>query len=480
MPDHKQIELALQGGGAHGAFTWGVLDRVLEDGRIEISALSGTSAGAMNAVAVADGLTRGGRDGARESLARFWRAVSDAARFSPVRRGPLDVLLGRWSLDSSPGYVAMDLLSRLASPYDLNLFDVNPLRDVVAAEIDFDRVNGCDAAKVFVAATNVRTGLPRVFRQGEITIDAVMASACLPSMFKAVEIEGEAYWDGGFMGNPVLFPLVDESDCRDLVIVQINPIRRDTLPTSAADILNRMNEITFNSSLIKELRTITLLRQVIEAEGLERERYRDMRLHRIGGEGLEHLSVSSKMNAEWAFLTHLRDLGRDVADRWLAENFDALCVRSTFDPASLFAAAVRDPEAPRGGAAAGDVPRVAAAVAVPASGPASEPRAAEPALKAPVAAADPVPVTRAARAAANPAPTPTAPRAAADPAPVPRAARAAADPAPVPRVPRAAADPAPVPKAARAAADPAPTPKAPRATPQRTPKARGRRSGGAA
>ncbi|MFN6998880.1 MAG: patatin-like phospholipase family protein [Elioraea tepidiphila] len=347
MTEQKRIELALQGGGAHGAFTWGVLDRILEDERIGIAALSGTSAGAMNAVAVADGLTRGGREGAREALARFWRAVSDAARFSPVRRGPLDILFGRWSLDTSPGYVALDLLSRLASPYDLNPWDVNPLRDVVAAQIDFERVNACDATKVFVTATNVRTGLPKVFRQGRqggITLDAVMASACLPKLFKAVEIDGEAYWDGGFMGNPALFPLVDESDCRDLVIVQINPIRRDRLPVSAADILNRVNEITFNASLIKELRAITLLRRLIEAEGLERERYRDMRLHRIGGEGLEHLSVSSKFNAEWAFLTHLRDLGRDAAERWLAENFDALCVRSTFDPDSLFAEAVRDPD----------------------------------------------------------------------------------------------------------------------------------------
>jgi NTE family protein len=364
MPEPKRIELALQGGGAHGAFTWGVLDRVLEDGRIEVAALSGTSAGAMNAVALADGLTRGGRDGAREALARFWRAVSDAARFSPVRRGPLDVLLGRWSLDASPGYIAMDLLSRIASPYDLNPLDVNPLRDVVAGEIDFDRVNRCDAAKVFVTATNVRTGLPRVFRQGEITLDAVMASACLPTLFKAVEIGGEAYWDGGFMGNPVLFPLVDESDCRDLVIVQINPIRRDALPRSAADILNRMNEITFNASLIKELRAISLLRQLIEAEGLEQERYRDMRLHRIGGEGLEHLSVSSKLNAEWEFLCHLRDLGRAAADRWLAENFDALCVRSTFDPGTLFGEAVRDPE-----------PEAAPPAAAPAPGPAPKRRA---------------------------------------------------------------------------------------------------------
>jgi NTE family protein len=347
MNDEKRIELALQGGGAHGAYTWGVLDRVLEDDGIAIAAISGTSAGAMNAVVMADGLVRDGRAGARAALERFWRAVSDAARFSPVRRSPLDRLLGRWSLDTSPGFIAMDLLSRLASPYDLNMFDVNPLRDVLQANVDFDNVNACAATKLFVTATNVRTGLPRTFRQGEISVDAVMASACLPSLYKAVEIDGEPYWDGGYVGNPALYPLVDESDCRDLVIVQINPIRSDTLPTSAAEIQNRLNEITFNSALIKELRAITLLRRLIEAEGLETERYRDMRLHRIGGEGLEHLSASSKLNAEWAFLTHLRELGRSAAGAWLARHRDAIGQRSTFDPETLFLDAIRDPEEPK-------------------------------------------------------------------------------------------------------------------------------------
>jgi NTE family protein len=241
----------------------------------------------------------------------------------------------------------MDLISRLASPYDLNMFDVNPLRDVLQANVDFDNVNACAATKLFVTATNVRTGLPRTFRQGEISVDAVMASACLPSLYKAVEIDGEPYWDGGYVGNPALYPLVDESDCRDLVIVQINPIRSDTLPTSAAEIQNRLNEITFNSALIKELRAITLLRRLIEAEGLETERYRDMRLHRIGGEGLEHLSASSKLNAEWAFLTHLRELGRSAAGAWLARHRDAIGQRSTFDPETLFLDAIRDPEEPK-------------------------------------------------------------------------------------------------------------------------------------
>lgn len=347
MNGDKQIELALQGGGSHGAYTWGVLDRILEDDGIGIAAISGTSAGAMNAVVLADGLVRGGRAGARAALTAFWRAVSGSARFSPIRRSPIDRLMGRWSLDTSPGYIAMGMLSRVASPYDLNLFDVNPLRDLLVAAVDFDNVNTCDAVKLFITATNVRTGLPRTFRQGEITADAVMASACLPSVYKAVEIDGEPYWDGGYVGNPALYPLVDESDCRDLVIVQINPIRSNSLPTSAAEISNRLNEITFNSALIKELRAITLLRRLIEAEGLEAERYRDMRLHRIGGEGLEHLSASSKLNAEWAFLEHLRDLGRAAAETWLKQHRDAIGQRSTFDPEALFQSSIRDPAEPK-------------------------------------------------------------------------------------------------------------------------------------
>ncbi|MAL80443.1 MAG: patatin [Sneathiella sp.] len=345
MTATKKIELALQGGGSHGAYTWGVLDRILQDDRIEIAAISGTSAGAMNAVALADGLTRGGRGGAREALDGFWRAISDAARFSPIKPGLIDRIFGRGSLDASPGYIGMNALARLASPYQLNPFDLNPLRDVLEKQVDFDRVNECATTSLFVTATNVRTGLPRVFRQGEITLDVVMASACLPDMFKAVEIGNEAYWDGGYTGNPALSPLVDESDCRDMVIVQINPIRRDNVPTTAIEIRDRMNEITFNSSLIKELRSIALLQRIINTEGLEAERYRDMHLHRIGGEGLEHLSSSSKMNSRLDFLLQLRDLGRNSAETWIKTNFAALGERSTFDPETLFEGSLRLPEA---------------------------------------------------------------------------------------------------------------------------------------
>jgi NTE family protein len=333
----KEIELALQGGGAHGAFTWGVLDRLLEDGRLSIASLSGTSAGAMNGAIIADGIVRGGYEAARERLEDFWSAVSAAAQFSPIRRSPLDILFGQWSLDYSPGYIMAEALSRVFTPYDFNPLDINPLRDIVAEHVDFGRVNACRQLQVFVTATNVRTGRPKIFRQPHISVDSLMASACLPTLFKAVEIDGEAYWDGGYIGNPALFPLIDECQARDLVIVQINPIFREELPRTAPEIANRLNEITFNASLIKELRMLGFLWEVFDHEDLERQRYRDARIHRIhGGETMLELGVSSKFNAEWDFLTYLRDAGRTAAEEWLDAHFDDIGKRSTFDLGFIF------------------------------------------------------------------------------------------------------------------------------------------------
>lgn len=354
MPlDPKTIELALQGGGSHGALTWGVLDRLLQEPQLRIQGVSGTSAGAMNAVVLADGLEAGGPEAAREALARFWRAVSDAALASPIQRSVWDRLSGQWSLARSPGYVWFDQLSRLFSPYELNPLNLNPLRDLVARQVDFDRVNRCSAVDLFVTATNVRTGRPRIFRRGEITVDAVMASACLPLMFQAVEIGGEAYWDGGFTGNPALFPLVDECAARDLVLVQINPFYRPELPRTSREIVDRINEITFNASLVKELRGILLLRDLIEAGGVEDERWREMRLHRIhGDEDLVGLEPSSKLNAEWAYLCHLRDLGRARTDQWLKRHGADIGVRSTFDLSWLLEDSLKPAGALGGGCAA--------------------------------------------------------------------------------------------------------------------------------
>ena len=278
MAERKYIDLALQGGGSHGALTWGVLDRVLEDDRLQINAVSGTSAGAMNAVVLAEGLRGGDREQARQALRDFWRAVSDAARFSPIQRSLWDRLSGNYSLERSPMYHFFDQMTRVLAPAQFNPFDINPLRDLLSATIDFDAVNACRKIKVFVTATNVRTGRGRIFRQGELTVSTVMASACLPFLFRPVEIDGEAYWDGGYFGNPALYPLVDDPVCRDIVIVQINPMRRDELPTTAREIMNRVNEITFNAALVKDLRALHLLHQLIEMEGLVSERYRDFRV----------------------------------------------------------------------------------------------------------------------------------------------------------------------------------------------------------
>jgi len=333
----KIVDLALQGGGSHGALTWGVLERFLEDERFAFSAISGTSAGAMNAVVMADGFDKGGREGAHQALGKFWKSVSEAARFSPIQRTLWDRMTDNFSMDHSPAYLFFENMTRLFSPYMLNPLNINPLRSFLNDTIDFDRVNHCSSLKVFVTATNVRTGRGRVFTQPELSTDAILASTCLPFMFKAVEIDGEAYWDGGYIGNPALYPLVEDPNCRDLVVVQINPIVRQALPISARDIHNRINEITFNASLIKELRSIQLLHQIIDAENLVLERYRDMHIHLIhADEELKHLKASSKLNAEWTYLTYLRDRGREWAGQWIENHFEDVGKRSSFDLTSLF------------------------------------------------------------------------------------------------------------------------------------------------
>jgi NTE family protein len=337
MAKPKAIELALQGGGAHGAFTWGVLDRLLEDDRIVIEGICGTSAGAMNAVVVADGLDTGGKEGARQALKKFWSGVSKAGAFSPFKRTWLDRLMGRWSLDYSPGYLFFDALSRLASPYQLNPLNINPLRNLISSLVDFEHVRHAEGIKLFVVATNVRTGKQKIFRRQEMTVDMVLASACLPFIFQAVEIDGEAYWDGGYMGNPALFPLVDDCQSQDIVIVQINPLYREELPRSAPDILNRINEITFNASLIKEIRAIAILKEFIQTANLENQQFRDALFHRIHADSeLKTLGVSSKLNTEWAFLEHLHDIGYRTASAWLDQNYRDLGKRSTLDIESVY------------------------------------------------------------------------------------------------------------------------------------------------
>jgi len=337
MSQKKSINLALQGGGAHGAFSWGVVDRLLEHPEIRIESVSGASAGAMNAVVLADGIVRGDKEGARERLRYFWEKVGESARMSPMQRTVFQRFNDSWNLDQSPGYLFFDVLSRIASPYDLNPLDLNPLRDVLCEVVDFDALHEYGHLKLFVSATNVETGRSRVFDQSELNADHVMASAALPFMFKAVHIDGGSYWDGGFMGNPPLWPIFDNAESDDVLIVQINPFRRVGAPRAARDIVSRLNEITFNASLLKELRAVDFVNQLMAAGRLEGTGYRNVNMHMIQDEAfLASLGASSKMNAEKEFLELLFDKGREAADSWLDHHFDDVGVRSSLHIPDLF------------------------------------------------------------------------------------------------------------------------------------------------
>lgn len=327
----KRINLALQGGGAHGAFTWGVLSVLLESEDVAIDGVTGTSAGAMNAAVMLTGYMRGEEAGAVEALEAFWRDVAEAARFSPFQRSLLDRALGNWSLDASPGYLAYDLASRLVSPAITNPLDINPLRPIVARHVDTELLSRCGDFKLFVAATNVHTGKARIFPTAEVDVEALLASACVPQLFAPVMIDGVPYWDGGYMGNPPLYPLFYETKTPDTVIVQINPVRREETPLMARDIVNRVNEITFNASLLKELRAVNFVTRLIEEGRLDPERYMRVRVHRIASEELTTLSASSKLNAEWAFLRHVHDIGRRAAQTWLDAHLCDIGVRDTID-----------------------------------------------------------------------------------------------------------------------------------------------------
>jgi NTE family protein len=328
----KTVNLALQGGGAHGAFAWGVLDRLLEDERIAFEGVSATSAGAMNGTVLAYGLAEGGRDGAKKALASFWRRIAHVGMVSPLQPSWWDRVTHNHHLDWSPAFMWFDMLSRLLSPYQLNPFNQNPLRDVLVQSVDFDRLRERSTVKLFLSATNVRTGKVKVFCHDEITPDAVMASACLPFMFQAVEIDGEHYWDGGYMGNPAIFPLIYHCETPDVVIVHINPLERPDLPTTATEILNRINEISFNSSLMREMRAIEFVTRLIDEGKICSGDLKRVNVHSIiADEVMQGLSAMSKLNADWEFLTHLRDDGREHADRWLTASFDQIGVRSSAD-----------------------------------------------------------------------------------------------------------------------------------------------------
>jgi NTE family protein len=323
----KTVSLALQGGGAHGAFTWGVLDALLEDGRLAVEAIAGASAGAMNAVVMVQGWLEGGIDGARSALETFWRRASIDGSLSPIQRRLLSRMLGLW-----PNRAWTDVVAQGFGPYLTNPLNINPLRDAIDALIDFDRVRACTDVEIFISATNVWTGTVEIFTRAELTADHLMASACLPTVFQAVEIDGVPYWDGGYMGNPALYPLFYETATDDIVLVQINPLERRHTPRTARDIHNRLNEITFNGNVMRELRAVAFVKRLIDEGKLSPDEYKDVHLHRIDGGGtLDDYGASSKSKAEWDFFLQLRDAGRSTAQTWLAQHYQAIGVHGTLD-----------------------------------------------------------------------------------------------------------------------------------------------------
>ncbi|MBX9745445.1 MAG: patatin-like phospholipase family protein [Hyphomonadaceae bacterium] len=348
-PEKKRISLALQGGGALGAYTWGALDRLLEDERIEFAAVSGSSAGAMCAVVLADGLHAGGREGARKQLRAFWEGVAQAGSANPYRRTPMMAFLNGFLPGWTPeSYVALwaDFASKFASPYDFNPLNVSPLKELLEELVDFERVRACDKIKLFVGATNVETGRIRVFDHGELTADHVMASACLPQLFQAVVIDGTPYWDGGYTGNPALFPLFGVEATRDIVIVQIHPVERAGAPRTPTEITARVNEINFNASLLSELRAIEFVGRLLDESRLPEGRYRKMLVHNVSeAQALTPLGPGVDLNTDLTFFNELFETGRAAADRWLATHFDALGERSTIDLAAMFRAAPSKDEA---------------------------------------------------------------------------------------------------------------------------------------
>jgi NTE family protein len=320
------VNLALQGGGSHGAFTWGVLDRFLEDGRIGFEGLSGASAGAMNAALLAYGWMVDGRDGARASLDRFWRSIAGGAGVFGSE------MLGAWA----------DLIVRTFSPYHLNPANLNPLRGILATQIDFDRLRAESPFRLFVSATNVRTGHVRVFETGEMSVDVLLASSCLPTVFHTVTIEGEPYWDGGYLADPPLFPFVYECESRDLLVVMVNPLVREHVPRTPAEIVDRLNEISFNSSLMSEMRAIAFVQKLL-GEGWIKEAYRsrlkNMLVHAIRADGiLSGLGTETKFTTTTPFLLDLRDRGREAASAWLASDLQAVGLRSSIDVRRTFLA----------------------------------------------------------------------------------------------------------------------------------------------
>ena len=326
----KTINLALQGGGSHGAFTWGVLDRLLEDDRLVFEGITATSAGAVNAVVMADGLAAGGREQAKAGLRRYWQRVSELSARGFFNPSIIDKANPDFGLEHSLGFIFIEPMTYFASPYQMNPFNYNPLKDLLAEAIDFERVRRQTEVKLFIAATNVETAKIKIFAGKDIGVQQVLASTCLPLLMQSVEVDGAHYWDGSYAGNPAIFPLVYECQSPDILVVHITPAERPGVPTTSPAIMNRMQEISFNTALIREMRTIAYLNRLVDEGRMGAGRR--LLVHLIEAEDIvRKFSWSSRLNSDWSFLSHLHALGRASADEWLTANFDNIGFKSTVD-----------------------------------------------------------------------------------------------------------------------------------------------------
>jgi len=344
-----QVNLALQGGGSHGAFTWGVLDRLLDDDGIDITGISGTSAGALNGAVLLSGYVQGfaggdeaqARKQAQGALRDFWRDVSQhGPLFSPLSIQSNGLIKNEFNFDQFPAYQWLNMFMRSFSPYEFNPLNLNPLKDTLSRHVNVDALHTGSShcgIPLFVTATSVHTGQARVFTAEELSLDALMASACLPFVFQAVEIDGEPYWDGGYTGNPALYPLIYNTEMRDIMLVRLNPLRRDDNPTRSIDIIDRLSEITFNASLISEMRAISFVKRLLKEDKLDGSRYKDLHMHMVADDhSMLPFNASSKFNTDWAFLQELHRIGHRAATAWLAEHKAKIGHHSSFDIDAVF------------------------------------------------------------------------------------------------------------------------------------------------
>ena len=335
----KHVSIAMQGGGAHGAFTWGVLDRLLEEKDFVIEGVSGASAGGMNAVSVAQGIMDGGNEGAREALDKYWKINAEAGKTSILKTGVIDTLLGKYTMLHTPAFIITDLLCKFLSPYQFNPSGSNPLKSIVEELFDFDRLNEFDGVRIFLSATHVYTGKIKTFSNinHELCTEAMLATACLPTLFHAVMVKGEYYWDGGYTGNPVIYPLIYDCEPADIMLIKLNPTHRNRLPLTPGEISDRMNEITNNTSIMREMRSMHFITKLIDDGIVAPGKLKRMNVHLIENEAtFQDLGWSSKLNTDWEFLSHLKEEGRKTADKWIEKNYDKIGKQTTAPVAEEF------------------------------------------------------------------------------------------------------------------------------------------------